>query len=1066
VAAIAESIPRISVVRKAVLPLFLISGAAGLIYEVTWTRAFGVVFGNTVFAVSTVLTAFMLGLALGSWFFGKIADRNLRPLRLYALLELGIGAYAFLFPALLAATDSFYRWFFLSFRSSFYLLSLVRFVLSIIILLFPTALMGGTLPVLSKLWANPPTGKGSDARIGQSVGLLYAVNTFGAVMGSFLSGYLLMKILGVSNTIYLAACANILVGAVAFALSRYAAGLGIRIGLTTPSAAEPAETPGKKSRRPPRHLARTRSSRTDEATGDLATKRTVVLAAVAVAGFCALALEVLWTRVLVFVLTTSVYAFVCMLTCFLLGIALGSFLSSRLLLGRIRNPVFALGVVEMLVALSALGSVALLGKLWHIDYALTWKLHATGFWKEVVTHFIDSSVVLLLPTMLMGAAFPIAVKACAQSWKAVGKRVGEVYAFNTVGCVVGSFAAGFVMVPLLGLRDSFLIVVAILFSLGVVVIFSSEKSRTVLGVPAATASAVALIVGFLGIPRDVFLRTMNTYHYPSRIVYIKDDATGTVTVHDLPDGERLIAVDGVDVAGMTLMLRTTQKLQGYIPLLMHENPKKVLQIGYGSGETSGVGLAFGADEYSIVEICPGVFDAGRFFQEINRGSYRNPDLRKVIMDGKNFVKLTDQKFDVIMNDSTYPGTTGSSALYTYDHLEKCRQRLRPGGVLSCWVPLDLRPEDFRIIVRSFQEVMPHSSLWMSNNSLNKHSVLLGTLSPLRIDFQRVKKLVERPDTSSDLARINIHSVYDLLDCFVVGENALRKIAGEGPLNTDDRPFLEFGAAVKRDIDKCFTLVLQEISESHSPVLPYVVNLGDAEEKSREVRATFEQYFTGTGHAFRGLVAMLQGDPEKMNHQFRLAQAANPNDRDVESCLEELGSEVKALVEAVERMPRSATLRWRLAEKYLLMQDYERASEQFLSLLNLDAANAAAWNNLGVCYKEMKLYDKAVSAFEKALQWDASTASAYFGLGEVYGELGDFASSSRNYQKALSLTPRSRKAYVYNRLAWAHFKQRQYTLALEAIDKAIQLAPDDPDLQTLLRRRRDEATRMIAAEGET
>ncbi len=236
------------------------------------------------------------------------------------------------------------------------------------------------------------------------------------------------------------------------------------------------------------------------------------------------------------------------------------------------------------MGLSVLGSVLLLGMLWYIDLMLTEKVLAGTFWKEVAAHFIDASVVLLVPTVLMGMVFPIAVKICATSWKAAGKRIGEVYACNTMGCVVGSFAAGFVMVPLLGLRDSFFVVIAIQLFLAVVVIFFSEKRRMVLGVSAAVVSVVVLVVSVQSIPRDVFLKTMNTYHYPSEVIYIKDDATGTVTVHDLPDGDRLIAVDGVDVAGMDLMLRTTQKLQGYVPLLMHKDPQKVLQIGFGSGE--------------------------------------------------------------------------------------------------------------------------------------------------------------------------------------------------------------------------------------------------------------------------------------------------------------------------------------------------------------------------------------------------------------------------------------------------------------------------------------------------
>lgn len=1040
--------PRISAVRKAVLPLFLISGTAGLIYEVTWTRAFGVVFGNTVFAVSTVLTAFMLGLSVGSWLFGRITDKSLQPLKLFALLELGIGAYAIAFPTILAATDVLYRWFFRSFHPSFYQLSLFRFALSIIILLIPTAFMGGTLPVLSRLWANS-SGKGaSEPHIGRSVGFLYSMNTFGAVAGSFLAGYLLIRTLGVSNTIYLAASVNIGIAFFSFILS------GV-MGRQSPAKKQ------KRSRRKSRQ-DEIRSTK-DESEDELGGKRVVILVAVGLAGFCALALEILWTRVLAFVLGTSVYAFACMLTCFLFGIALGSFLCSRLFLAKIKNPIFALGLVEFLVALAVLASVPLLGILWHIDYVLMGKMVGEfSFWKEVATHFLDASVILLVPTVLMGAVFPIAVKICAPSWKAVGRRVGEVYASNTVGCVIGSFTAGFVMVPLLGLRDSFLLVVGIQLCLAVVVIFISAKRRVAFGVSALVLTLVVLTVGVLSIPRDVFVRTMNTYHHPSKIVYIKDDVTGTITVHDLPDGDRFIAVDGVDVAGVSLMLRTTQKLQGYVPLLVHDNPRKVLQIGFGSGETSGVGLMFGVDEYNIVEICPGVFEAGRFFEKINKGSYKDPRLKKIIMDGKNFVKLTDEKFDIIMNDSTYPGTTGSSALYTYDHFKQCREHLRPGGVLSCWLPLDLRPEDFQIIIRSFQAVMPYCSLWMANNCLNKHAVLMGTLSPMRIDFRRVKKLVERPDISSDLRQINIHSVYDFLDCLVVSEIGLRRIGGQGPYNTDDKPSLEFGAAIKRDIEGCWLVVLNWLSQNHFPVSHYVYNTGQTEQESEQVKANLEQYFRGTNHALRGLLGILQGDPEVMNREFEMARKANPQDKDVESCLEELRLEIEALVEAVGRMPGNAPLRERLAKRYLLLRDYEHAVEQYSYFLSLIPHNAAVWNNLGTCYKKMEKFDKAVWAFEKAIEQDAGQMSAYFNLGQTQDKLGDFAASSRNYEKALLLSPRSMKTYIYDKLAHAYFNQKQYLPALSAIEKALGHAPNDPALLEHLQSRRKAV--MRAAES--
>ncbi|MEA3227339.1 MAG: tetratricopeptide repeat protein, partial [Planctomycetota bacterium] len=464
------------------------------------------------------------------------------------------------------------------------------------------------------------------------------------------------------------------------------------------------------------------------------------------------------------------------------------------------------------------------------------------------------------------------------------------------------------------------------------------------------------------------------------------------------------------------MLRTTQKLQAYAPLLVHGNPKKVLQIGFGSGETSGVGLAFGVDQYSIVEICPGVFEAGKFFEQINRGSYKDPRLRKIIMDGKNFVKLTEEKFDIIMNDSTYPGTTGSSALYTYDHFKQCRDRLEPGGVLSCWVPLDLRPEDFSIIVRSFQAVMPHSSLWMVNNCLNKHAVLMGTLSPMRIDFQRMKKLVERPDILTDLAVINIHSVYELLDCFVVGEDGLRNIGGDGPLNTDDKPSLEFGAAIKRDNEKCWIDIFVAMSRNHSRISENVVNTGPTDQDKQQATAAMDRYFSGTHHALLGLLAILEGNPEAMNREFEAAQKVNPEDRDVESCLNEMKLEIAALAEAVQQTPGDASLRSRLAKRYLLLRDYQSAAEQYEQFVGLEPGNAAGWNNLGICYNKSEQFDKAIWAFEKAIEHDPRQVHGYVNVASVYSKRGDWEKASEKLKKAVLISSPSDKALIYDKLA--------------------------------------------------
>ncbi|MBN2271990.1 MAG: fused MFS/spermidine synthase [Sedimentisphaerales bacterium] len=1049
-----DDLARMSAIRGVVTLLFLISGASGLVYEVTWTRAFGVVFGNTVFAVSTVLTVFMLGLAVGSWLFGRIADGSGNPLRLYGVIELLVGLYAFAFPAILRQTDVLYTWIYRAFGSSFYQLSLIRFIVSIVILAGPAALMGGTLPVLSRLWAEPAWFGHRKAQPGKSVGLLYAVNTFGAVAGAFFSGYFLVRLLGVSNTIYAAAAANVLIGLVALVLSG-------ALPRRATDAALRSDSRTKRKKRGKGKPQKAEAALAQPVMDDHRRARGAILAVMAISGFCALALEVVWTRVLVFVLGTSVYAFACVLTTFILGLAIGSVIAGHLIVPRLQRPVFAIGVVEFLLAGSVLTSIGVLEYLWHIDLKVVyWIGGSLTFVGDTVTHFLDAAVVVLVPTILMGIAFPIAVKVYAPSWETVGKRVGALYACNTIGCVVGSFAAGFLMVPWLGMRNSILLIVAIQFLLGVSVLaFLSEARRMLVGVPSAVIAVASVASAFIAVPEDVFLRTIKTYHYPSKVLFMKDGVTGTVTVHDIPDGDRIIAVDGVNVAGVDFMLRTTQMLQGYAPLFVHRGPKKVLQIGFGSGETCGIGVDFDKSpdyEYTICEICPDVFKAGQYFKDINRGVYENPRLRKVIMDGKNFVKLTDEKFDIIMNDSTYPGTTGSSALYTYDHFMQCRERLNEGGVLSCWVPIDLRPEDFQVIVRSFQAAMPHCSLWMVNNCVNKHAVIMGTMQPMRIDFGRIRELVARPPIAADLAVINILSAYDFLDSLVVGEEGLRAIGGDGPLNTDDTPSLEFGASVKRDVEGCWIAVLKAMVENHTPPSKYIVGIGSGTE-AESVSKMLEQYYRGTGHALRGMLGILQGDPDMTQQAFTRAAQVNPLDRDVEGCIQEMYREIEAFEAAIERTPNNAILRWRLAQRYMLLAEYDKAIDQYLVYYNLSSGDpklqARAQNNIGVCHKGMKRFDDAVGAFSRAVELDRGLVQSYLGLAAVYQQSGEPNKAVEILLRAVQVSDQANKVLVYIRLGQLYTEMKDYQSALDYADKTLELLPPQSQMWNYISERK-------------
>jgi tetratricopeptide (TPR) repeat protein len=352
---------------------------------------------------------------------------------------------------------------------------------------------------------------------------------------------------------------------------------------------------------------------------------------------------------------------------------------------------------------------------------------------------------------------------------------------------------------------------------------------------------------------------------------------------------------------------------------------------------------------------------------------------------------------------------------------------------------------------------------MVNNCLNKHAVLMGTMKPMRIDFQQLKSYVDRQDINADLSEINIQSAYEFLDCFVVGQEGLRNIGAKGPLNTDDRPFLEFGAAIKRDIEGCWIDILQGMSRNHTPISQHVHNMGQTEQETQQVRATLEQYFRGTNHALSGLVAILLGDFETMNSQFDAALKMNPDDRDVQSCLNELKDEIKPLLEAVQRTPEEAMLRSRLAKRYLLLRDYERAAEHYSYFVKLEPGNAAGWNNLGVCYNKLEQYERAIRVLENAINYDPRSLSAYFNLSFAYENSGNLTAATQVIQNAFQISSAlSDRIRLYDNLARLYVMQKKYSEALKIIEQAIQLAPDSNEIREYFQGRKENI--ISATEG--
>ncbi|MFQ6094054.1 MAG: fused MFS/spermidine synthase, partial [bacterium] len=683
--------------RKTLLILFLASGVCGLIYEVVWMRMLTVVFGNTVFATSTVLAVFMAGLALGSFYFGRYIDRCGRILRVYALLEIGIGAYALFLPLLLSAITPFYIWVYRTFGTGYYALGLIRFVISFLLLLPPTTLMGATLPVLSRYFIK------SRETVGKEVGLLYGLNTLGAVVGCFGSGFVLIAVLGVKQTAYLAAAINLLIGMVAFTLQRKGS-----VGVASGSA---VDVRGKTDGEPySRNVL------------------TLILVGFGLSGFAALAYEVLWMRSLVYVMATDTYSFSAMLTTFLLGLAVGSLLVSRFIDSR-GDLVFSFGCLEAAIGLLALTGIPAMAGLMGLSERM-WQAGGVeaGWTLRAEIYFIDTFLVMFLPAVLMGMTFPIVSKIFTPDIRRRGRSIGSVYAANTIGAIAGSFAGGFILIPLLGIQKSIALTAALNGAVGAGLVLLTKQPKLRMKRHTIVLVAILLLIMAFALPQDIISKLFVEKKKGFDLVYFKEGVTTTTTIHkDKNTAQLLLATNGISVAGTDFMLMTTQRIQGHLPLFLHKNPKTVLTVGFGSGETSWVISTHGVERVDCVEISPEVVEAARFFTRINYNIMDNPIFTAVIMDGKNYVLMTDKRYDVIMNDSIHPALAGNGSLYAKEYFSSCRDRLNPGGIMSSWIPLfGLSEQDFKILLKTFQDVFPFTTLWYGTNCLNRHALLVGS----------------------------------------------------------------------------------------------------------------------------------------------------------------------------------------------------------------------------------------------------------------------------------------------------------------------------------------------------
>jgi spermidine synthase len=768
---------------------FFLSGLAGLIYEVVWARQLGLFLGITSYAHTAVITAYMSGLAAGSFFFGRHADQRSQPLRTYAWLEIGVGLYAALTP-----------WLF-TFLQAVYVASsdvshigemrghLSRFVIAMLALLIPTFLMGGTLPLLVRGFTRilPDLGKMTSR--------LYGINTLGAMLGTVLAGFLLLPMVGVTATIFVGVIINLGIAVIVLVLLRQ-------------SSAKHSE-----SEAPPVSQATTQHPLPQRS-------RIAVLVAFAIAGFAALLTQMAWIRALTLVVGGSVYAFTITLASFLAGIGLGSLLYARyvnrpvawLNSTMLRDRMNLAALLALLISLTLLLGLPVIGKLpaWFLaGYAAGLKDYFALFQLFI---FSLSFGLMIVPTLLMGVMFPLVTVIWTNSIDHAGSGVGAAYATNTSGTILGALLGGLLLLPWLGIHNSIrlaaglYLLVALGFWFFAVVGIRWVRQFAVAGVAGLLIGSIAWLIP----PWDKAMMVSGAFSRPDNmnmamkeqpdkslkqivddyeLLYYKEGPDATVAVRkkrDSADSQKTLVINGkADASSIGDM--PTQILLAQLPLAINPEAESALVIGLGSGITAGsLSKSKSLQKMTVLEISKEVIEASAFFEPENYGVLGDARVHLVNADARNYLMSAPDNYDLIVSEPSNPWISGIANLFTDEFLQLAKSRLSPGGVMTQWFHVySMSDADLKTMLKTFDNNFEYVSVWRIQAG---DLALIGSDQPHPISLAHV-----RMDGAGELARAKVRSDRDVVGLYIFGGELLSRYVEGSRTNSDGMPVIEFSA---------------------------------------------------------------------------------------------------------------------------------------------------------------------------------------------------------------------------------------------------------------------------------
>jgi spermidine synthase len=1009
--------------------LFTLSGVAGLVYQVVWFKHLSYFLGNTSYSQSIVLATFMGGLAIGAWWWGKIADKSVNALKLFAWLEIGIAVYCFLYMPIFDGVKTIFISLVKSqgWASDSGIVLLFKFVVSSLTMLIPTVLMGGTLPVLVRFLSE----RISD--VGKNVSVLYFINSLGAVIGTVLAGFFLLQTIGLKATVYVGATMDLLVGLVFLGVVYYT----------------------KQHKSIDKVIEKNLPSEKIDFSLTSAQYKIVLWVAV-ISGFCAMAYEVIWLRLLIPILSSTTYSFTIILAVFITGITLGSLLVYSVL-PKIKRPYWFLGFCQFGIVISILLTLPFYEKIPYLIWSeFGTRIRTDGAYTSYLMHqFYYVFLVMILPTIFMGMSLPIASRIAVRKVNESGRKVGRVFALNTIGTVAGALLTGLVLIPSIGIKSSIEIILLLNLILVVFILFSTSKPNLKLVVGMFVVFIFSSIYYFKNVDYERWVYTImmsevsrkinikkppksfeefqrNEIKAHDSVLYYKEGVGGTVVVGK-KDEITYLYTNGKGDANSVGDLRT-QVLLGHTPLILHSKPEKVLVIGFGAGTTIGSVLRHSrVKSAEVAEISSGVIQSSVFFEHINQKPLEDKRLKVVTDDGVSALRLSSSKYDVIISQPSNPWVAGVGNLFTKEFFNDCKMKLNPKGYMAQWFSLyEMDDAGLELILRTAKESFAYVSLWQ----IGQNDILF-LCSETPFDFNLLNIENNYKSVMNILNNIGLKNFVTFLSLEISSDNKLIDDyinSTNKTINTEDLPLLEYNVpkAYFQDCrpNRFIEIDQRESYESKNSLLGLYFKTNKPTDSDYFHLGSFHTLYFNEKlgfvfadkypHLYLSLAISKRETGDYTEAILFLEKAVNLRDT-VPLYYEELINTyflsnqplmaVKVASDAIKLFPKNAVF-YKLKGTGFSMQNKLKLAMEFLEkAIYINPNDYESFNELGLVYGKQGQYEMSIKYFDKSIELNNKESKVYYNRGFSKSLLGDYMSAILDFDQAILLNEKYTLAYL-------------------------------------------------------